>query len=152
MILWLQSYRVERKKSSWQDFFDALEDTVPVRLPLFIVIEKANPYIVFKGIFRLFIRSSSWVLANSFKDNGRIINAYCSSMAGTLHKKWSFTLRISSVNVTPADLVTLTEEILNGKLHFSFSGMSEICNHVFATLFGNSYDNRIGLNNSSCTS
>ena len=40
----------------------------------------------------------------------------------TLHKKWSFLLRISLVNVTKsqetAHLVTFTEEILNGKLHF----------------------------------
>ena len=40
----------------------------------------------------------------------------------SLHKKWSFPLRISSVNVTklefPADLVIFTEEIVNGKLHF----------------------------------
>ena len=39
-----------------------------------------------------------------------------------LHKKLSFPLRISSVNVTksacPADLVSFTEEILNGKLIF----------------------------------
>ena len=36
------------------------------------------------------------------------------------HKKSSFPLRMSSVNVTksPVDLVTLTNEILNGKLHF----------------------------------
>ena len=34
----------------------------------------------------------------------------------TLHKKWSFPLRISSENVT-ADLVTFTEEILNRKLY-----------------------------------
>ena len=37
-------------------------------------------------------------------------------------QKWSFPLRISSVNVTKSaencGLVTLTEEILNGKLHF----------------------------------
>ena len=42
---------------------------------------------------------------------------YCIS----LRKKWSFPLRISSVNVTKsatANLVTFTEEILNGKLHF----------------------------------
>ena len=43
----------------------------------------------------------------------------------SLHKKWSFPLRISSVNVTksevPADLVTFTEEILHGKLHFLYS-------------------------------
>ena len=40
----------------------------------------------------------------------------------TAQKKWSFPLRISSVNVTKsaetADLVTFTEEILNGKLHY----------------------------------
>ena len=36
-----------------------------------------------------------------------------------LHKKWSFPLRISSVNVAKSTvLVTLTEEILNGKPHF----------------------------------
>ena len=46
----------------------------------------------------------------------------CESPPKRLHKNWSFPLRISSVNVTksavPADLVTFTEEILNGKLHF----------------------------------
>ena len=44
----------------------------------------------------------------------------------SLHKQWSFLLRISSVNVTKsavfcgfgADLVTFTEEILNRKLYF----------------------------------
>ena len=35
-----------------------------------------------------------------------------------LHKKLSFPLRIPSVNVDKSDLVTFTEEILNGKLHF----------------------------------
>ena len=52
----------------------------------------------------------------------------------SLHKKWSFPLRIPSVNVTKsevswhsfmaqftADLVTFTEEILDGKLHFLYS-------------------------------
>ena len=41
----------------------------------------------------------------------------------SLHKKRGFPLRISSVNVTkfPADLVTFTEEILNGKLYFLYS-------------------------------
>ena len=38
-------------------------------------------------------------------------------------KKWSFPLRISSVNVT-SDLVTFTEEILNGKLHFLCSALN----------------------------
>ena len=40
----------------------------------------------------------------------------------TLHEKWSFPWKISSVNVTKSavswGLVTFTEEILNGKLHF----------------------------------
>ena len=36
----------------------------------------------------------------------------------SLHRKWSSPLRISSVNVQTADLVTYTEEILNGKLLF----------------------------------
>ena len=40
----------------------------------------------------------------------------------TLHKKWSFPLRISSANILipqeTGDLVTFTEEILNRKLHF----------------------------------
>ena len=35
-----------------------------------------------------------------------------------MHKKWSFPLRISSVNVA-----TFIEEILNGKLHFLRSGI-----------------------------
>ena len=39
----------------------------------------------------------------------------------TLHKKWSFPLKTSSVRPNPqkiADLVTFTEETLHGKLHF----------------------------------
>ena len=49
-------------------------------------------------------------------------------MYGTLHKKWSFPLRIFSINVTksnpqfPTDLVKFTEEIFNGKLHFLSNG------------------------------
>ena len=37
-----------------------------------------------------------------------------------LQKKRSFPLKISSVNLTkfPADLITFTEEIFHGKLHF----------------------------------
>ena len=48
----------------------------------------------------------------------------------SLHKNRSFPLRISSVNVTKsagtADLVTFTEEILNGKLDFLCSRSPEI--------------------------
>ena len=43
------------------------------------------------------------------------INNYNTLPNISLYKKWSFLLRISSVT---ADLVTVTEEILNGKLHF----------------------------------
>ena len=39
-------------------------------------------------------------------------------------QKMKFTLRISSVNVTTADLVTFTKEILNGKLHLLFRVLS----------------------------
>ena len=50
----------------------------------------------------------------------------------TLHKKWSFPLRVSSVNVTNSavycDLVTITEEIRNGKLHF-------LCSESFVAIW-----------------
>ena len=46
-------------------------------------------------------------------------------LQSSLHKKWNLLLRFSSVIVTkspnpqfPADLVTFTEQIINGKLHF----------------------------------
>ena len=39
-----------------------------------------------------------------------------------LHKKLCFSFKISSVNVT-ADLVTFTEETLNGKHHFLCSAI-----------------------------
>ena len=62
----------------------------------------------------------------------------------TALKKWSFQLKISSVNVTepqfPADLVTFTEETLNGKLHFLCSGVTSFSwwcfpYIVFTTIF-----------------
>ena len=56
----------------------------------------------------------------------------CAKQIGTLRRKWSFQLRISSVNVTksvesPTDLVTYTEEIYKWKLHF-------LCNENFMVL------------------
>ena len=46
-----------------------------------------------------------------------------------MHKKWSFPLRIFSLNVAkPEDscgFVTLMEETLNGKLHFMCSVLSK---------------------------
>ena len=51
---------------------------------------------------------------NSFKNICTIKSA-----TQTLHIKWSFPLRIFSVNVTTAaNVITFTEQILNGKLHF----------------------------------
>ena len=51
-----------------------------------------------------------------------------------LHKKWSFQLRIFSANVTnpqeSMDLITFTEEIFNGKLHFLCSGYFEFVYHI----------------------
>ena len=51
----------------------------------------------------------------------------CKPQKATLHKKKSFPLRISSVNVTksavPTDLLTFTEEILIRKLHFMCSAI-----------------------------
>ena len=38
-------------------------------------------------------------------------------------QKWSFPWKISLVNVNNSDLLTVTKEILNGKLNFLFSGM-----------------------------
>ena len=47
----------------------------------------------------------------------------------TLHKQWSFPLRISSVNAdesaVPVDFVTFTEGIVNGKLHFLCSAVRQ---------------------------
>ena len=62
-----------------------------------------------------------------------------------MHKKWSFTLKISSASEPdsqfPADLVTFNEEIFNGELIFSavdvvisksFSCLQlKIINHIF---------------------
>ena len=52
------------------------------------------------------------------------------SPRSALYKNKSFPLRISAVSVTkpqfPPDVVTFTEEILNGKLHFLCSGSRRV--------------------------
>ena len=53
-----------------------------------------------------------------FKEPGRPVSRRYKIMDITLHKKWSFLLRISTINVTKSDLVTFTEEILNRNFHF----------------------------------
>ena len=64
-------------------------------------------------------------------------------IAFTLHKKWSFLLRISPVNWPnphfSADLITFTDEILNGKLHFSRSVGKQRKTQMFTFLKWKSY-------------
>ena len=61
---------------------------------------------------------SNFIISLETSSMERFIYSFWSSYH-SLHKKWSFPLRISSVNVTKsAVLCTFTEEILNGKLHF----------------------------------
>ena len=61
----------------------------------------------------------------------------------SLHKKWSLPLRIFSVNVTKSagncDLVTFTEETLNGKLLFFFSVSHMKWNSNLMTVLGKRY-------------
>ena len=69
-----------------------------------------------------------------YKIATRVNFRVCNHGNFTLHKKWSFPLRISSVNVIKSDLVTFTEEILNGKLRFLCSvkvGFSLMLNSRF---------------------
>ena len=51
-----------------------------------------------------------------------------------LYKKWSFSLSISTVNETKADLVTFTEEILNGKLCNIFCAVKTLRLERFSTV------------------
>ena len=77
-----------------------------------------------KSVCFLFYESFIWLCKNL----KIIVEKYVSKeqKAGisdaSLHKKWSFPLRISSVNVTKSAVSCgfgpFTEEILNGKLHF----------------------------------
>ena len=70
---------------------------------------------------RVKYRNHPSVIAIGNADNGSHFHFSCVStndvlkeIKKSLHKKWSFPIRISSVHVTKP----LTEEILNGKLHF----------------------------------
>ena len=70
-----------------------------------------------------YVRNATKRNANATQRNNWLITGkFVFFLKMTLHKKWSFPFRISSVNVNnpqeTADLVTFTEEILNGKLHF----------------------------------
>ena len=55
---------------------------------------------------------------------------YFSLVFYSLHNKWSFPLRISSVDVTKSaistDGATFTKKVLNEKLHFSCSDLVDI--------------------------
>ena len=84
--------------------------------------------IIFRSCLENFIQIIRTLISNVLKSDW--INALL-NLSGTgkqfrasLHKKWSFPLTISSINVTKSavfwGLVTFTEEILDGKLHFLF--------------------------------
>ena len=69
---------------------------------------------------KLYLIDLSSYSLHELEDSGGQLQPY--SWLPSLYKKWSFPLRISSVNVTQSavscNLVTFTEEILNGKFHF----------------------------------
>ena len=89
-------------------------------IPLKIPLTEGNKFPnAFSSLDR-FCLTSSWIL--DIKSDG--IFVFCVGLVFmylvnvSLHKKLSFPLRISSLNVTKLDLVTFTEKILNDKLHF----------------------------------
>ena len=74
-----------------------------------------------KDQFVLFSFPKMWKYSSMITKEGKYLR-WQLIVKISLHKKWSFPLRISPVNVTksdfPADLVTFTGEILNEKLDF----------------------------------
>ena len=73
----------------------------------------------------------SYTVETGISDHHKLI------MSISLHKKWSFPLRISSVNVTKSARFTCTEEILNGKPYFLCSALNLMkrgCWHVLLLL------------------
>ena len=98
-------YLVQYKKR-FSVFNEILEQ---VSLTLFYVCRRTNSNLFYSQKVIMQVLVSSLML-------------YLTRWKFTLHKKWSFPLRISSINLTKSagncDLVTFTEEILHGKFHF----------------------------------
>ena len=93
-------------------------------LTFLTILEKSGPLILF---FKKVGKCHNF--AENFM-NCKILKR-ASSIQHCKKKKWSFTLRIFSVNVTKsaetANLIIFTEETLNGKLYFLCSGVCWIC-------------------------
>ena len=68
----------------------------------------------------------NWRVTSSSKIQVNVLTKLSALTSVAQHKKWSFPLRISS------DLVTFTEEIRNGKLHF-------LCSVAFLSLSEETY-------------
>ena len=85
-----------------------------------------------KFLFVLSFYHEIWIKKrNHFKTNPkglrkRFRNASTYYPKQSLQKNWSFPLRISSVNVTTADLVTFTKTILNEKSHLRSVQVREV--------------------------
>ena len=77
--------------------------------------------------------SIGWYKYQVLSTNGLLITKH------SLHKKWGFPLRISSVNVTRSAVSWvfghITEEILNGKLHFLCSDFGFCQRHIKSKVF-----------------
>ena len=95
-------------------------------------------WIVFTKLWK-FLGNATVISSNKcITSYSKLLTRYGSSLLSVMRmatfnttQKWSFLLRISSLNVTKpqflADLVTFTEEMLNGKLHF-------LCSEVLTKL------------------
>ena len=110
--------------------FFPLRNMLPYWFSIFYYFCKGKQMIYL--ILRIQIQNTFNYQIKNFKSimwivwNNRETYILTNFMQLTLHKKWSFRLRISSVNVTinPADSVTFTEEIFNGKLYLLCSMIS----------------------------
>ena len=81
--------------------------------------------------FNYFHDSVSCIIANNYGLGKSFVGSACWIQGSSLHKKWSFPLRISSINVTKSAGGN-PEEILNGKLHLLCSNSFVLCeiNHL----------------------
>ena len=110
-------FRGHSPKSNFQFFYEKFLKFSSIRFSnMIFIFSKGKKYKLFTDC----IHSNNAVFQLTTQDTCTL----------TLHKKPSFPLRISSVNMTnsqfPADLVTFIEEILNGKLHFLCNVMGHL--------------------------
>ena len=94
---------------------------------IFIQLFNRNKANCFSDLISDYWRSLTVAIKQSHNRNWKKVTFFPSVIITA--QKWSFPLRISSVNVTKsetADLVTFTEEFLHGKLRF----LCSVCLHV----------------------